>query len=900
MLPVSALAQSPITFQYFYDDLNQLVKVIDSTGVVIQYIYDPVGNILQINRAAVAPGALTIFNVTPLTALQGGTITIQGQGFNANPALDVVTIGGQVVTVVSATATTLVISVPVGSMSGSISVTVGGVTITSPNPETVIPAPIITSVKPRVMQAGTIATVTVTGANFANTTFLIPGSGITAGVSSLAPDGTSAVLILIANATANGQFAVVGSNGAASSPAGVTNANAFSAFVDPTLDPDGDGLPNSLELIFGTDPFNADTDGDGFPDGVEVASRSDGLDPNSTPLNTRLYGDAESLTSGISNVGFTPTTRGESDSISFAVLNRGATPQEPIESDSKTFSLLDVLPTKAVPAESDSLTISVVNNPGGTSSPNEADSIPFSVCNATLGPASCSDYSALSLVSKLQGIGRTPGAGTNSRAGSGTTGPQGPANGLPFSVLAVAPANAAARIAPRAPDSTTITLVFSAPLDPASIALGNAPGNFSLVAGDRAIDPEIRYSADFRTVTLRASLPPDASILVHVSNQVRDIWGRPLPAFQSEFHTAAAPREASRATVAQYPPAGATAVSPSVSIHLSPGRAVDWNLARNALSITQDGEPVEGRIQVTQSGKDVEFIPYAPLRSGAVIAVSLDGTGEPAGQLADRFEGLFTTAASAEGIAEPLRAVPGGVTGAPLNPVLEFEYGRPLGRSTVTPATVTLSTVTQSGDLTSQPVAATVLLRGDHIIRVTPSAFLLPGSTYTVEVSDSVQDIAGQSANPIRQSFTAAGEAISGLPRLLSTTPADAATDIDANTEVHLLFDRPINPLTLDSDTVRLSQDGALVAISISISKGGNEVIVTPLGPLNDSVRVQLTISGVEDLTGGTLPLSTVRFQVRKAAQAAGAQLASNGEGARQRPRSAGRRFFVFLIGRRR
>jgi YD repeat-containing protein len=75
------LAQQPITFQYFYDDLNQLTKVLDSTGVVVQYVYDPVGNILQINRSSVAPGALTIFNVTPSTVATGGTLTIQGQGF---------------------------------------------------------------------------------------------------------------------------------------------------------------------------------------------------------------------------------------------------------------------------------------------------------------------------------------------------------------------------------------------------------------------------------------------------------------------------------------------------------------------------------------------------------------------------------------------------------------------------------------------------------------------------------------------------------------------------------------------------------------------------------------------------------------------------------------------------
>jgi len=47
---VSALplqAQAPITFSYFYDDLGQLKKVVDSTGVALDYRYDPVGNILE-------------------------------------------------------------------------------------------------------------------------------------------------------------------------------------------------------------------------------------------------------------------------------------------------------------------------------------------------------------------------------------------------------------------------------------------------------------------------------------------------------------------------------------------------------------------------------------------------------------------------------------------------------------------------------------------------------------------------------------------------------------------------------------------------------------------------------------------------------------------------------------
>ena len=38
----------------------------------------------------------------------------------------------------------------------------------------------------------------------------------------------------------------------------------------PPPDSDRDGLPDSIEALFGSDPHKADTDGDGIPDGIEV------------------------------------------------------------------------------------------------------------------------------------------------------------------------------------------------------------------------------------------------------------------------------------------------------------------------------------------------------------------------------------------------------------------------------------------------------------------------------------------------------------------------------------------------------------------------------------------------------------------------------------------------------
>src|SRR5439155_8111972 len=113
-------AQNPITFQYFYDDLNQLNKVVDSTGVVIEYVYDEVGNVLQVQRSTIAPASLVIFGFTPQSAGPLTQVTIQGRGFSTTPSLNTVKFNGVSATVISATSATLVVQVPIGALTGSV------------------------------------------------------------------------------------------------------------------------------------------------------------------------------------------------------------------------------------------------------------------------------------------------------------------------------------------------------------------------------------------------------------------------------------------------------------------------------------------------------------------------------------------------------------------------------------------------------------------------------------------------------------------------------------------------------------------------------------------------------------------------------------------------------------
>src|SRR5260370_14151042 len=130
------------------------MKAADSTGIVIEYVYDAVGNMLEVRRTNVAPGLLVIFSFTTKSAGLLTQVTIQGQGFSTTPSLNIVLFNGIVATVVSATSTTLVVQVPVGALSGSISVSVGVNTATSTTNFTALPIPVITSVSPNSVAAG--------------------------------------------------------------------------------------------------------------------------------------------------------------------------------------------------------------------------------------------------------------------------------------------------------------------------------------------------------------------------------------------------------------------------------------------------------------------------------------------------------------------------------------------------------------------------------------------------------------------------------------------------------------------------------------------------------------------------------------------------------------------------
>ena len=142
-LAPSLCAQTAGPVQYFYDDLGRLTKVVDQTGKIASYRYDPVGNLLSITRSTLpANNGLAILNFTPQRGSTGTAVTIQGQGFSSST---VVQFNGTAAVVTSVTASSLVVSVPSGSTTGPISVTVGTASAVSDTNFVVI-SPVLSSI----------------------------------------------------------------------------------------------------------------------------------------------------------------------------------------------------------------------------------------------------------------------------------------------------------------------------------------------------------------------------------------------------------------------------------------------------------------------------------------------------------------------------------------------------------------------------------------------------------------------------------------------------------------------------------------------------------------------------------------------------------------------------------
>jgi large repetitive protein len=223
---------------------------------VLEYTFDPAGNITRISR--VPTGQIAITSFSPSSGAVGTAVTVYGMGFSSTPANNTVKFNGTIATVTASDAGSIATTVPSGATTGKITVTIGATTVTSAQDftVTVAGAPTIASFTPAIGATGTSVSLTGTGFNATAgaTTFKLNGVTATGDAAS-----TTAAALTIPASASSGRITATTSIGTGAStsdfivpPAGlvagdietITRISAGGAAGQPRI-----GTPNRAALV---------------------------------------------------------------------------------------------------------------------------------------------------------------------------------------------------------------------------------------------------------------------------------------------------------------------------------------------------------------------------------------------------------------------------------------------------------------------------------------------------------------------------------------------------------------------------------------------------------------------------------------------------------------------------
>ena len=172
------------------------------------------------------------------------------------------------------------------------------------------------------------------------------------------------------------------------------------------------------------------------------------------------------------------------------------------------------------------------------------------------------------------------------------------------------------------------------------------------------------------------------------------------------------------------------------------------------------------------------------------------------------------------------------------------------------PATISSSTFTLTGPGTTAVSGLVAYAAVGNTLTFTPTANLAPSTLFTATITTGAQSLAGTAlASNYVWTFTTGTTTATTAPEIVSTVPANAATDVPLNQAVSATFTEAINPLTITTATFQLTGPGG-TAIAGTVSYDAIDFIATftPSAPLIASSNYIATVTnGVTDLAGNPL-----------------------------------------------
>ena len=150
-------------------------------------------------------------------------------------------------------------------------------------------------------------------------------------------------------------------------------------------------------------------------------------------------------------------------------------------------------------------------------------------------------------------------------------------------------------------------------------------------------------------------------------------------------------------------------------------------------------------------------------------------------------------------------------------------------------------------------VSGTLTLKINSIT-FTPEDSLDIKQTYTLTLKSGVKDLAGNvlSTETI-WSFTTADVPDNTPPSVLTVTPADGENEVGVETIVTITFDEPMDPTTLNSASIKLSDD--TTTLSGNVESSSISAVFIPRSPLRKGMTYSASVTtDAHDMAGNALP----------------------------------------------
>ena len=174
----------------------------------------------------------------------------------------------------------------------------------------------------------------------------------------------------------------------------------------------------------------------------------------------------------------------------------------------------------------------------------------------------------------------------------------------------------------------------------------------------------------------------------------------------------------------------------------------------------------------------------------------------------------------------------------------------------MTATTIDAATFTLAGPGSTAVTGAVTYTPSGSVATFTPSTPLAYHTLYTATITTGATGLTGAAlASNYVWTFTTAAAPIALAPTVLSTMPANLATNVPLNRIITATFSQPMSPPTISSTNFTLKvTGGATVAGIVAYSSVGNTLTFTPAANLAPSTQYTATITtGVTNLSGTPL-----------------------------------------------